>query len=121
MNSTKAQSIVFGAMATAVTITTIDALVKGQKRYPAISIPFGGLVATTALMGVANVAPDAAALFSVLVLTTALFGPSGDTFLTTLNRLTGTPVQGLKTAINAKNLDTANPNKTYKVGSVTVK
>jgi len=104
MNANKAQSVVLGGMVTAVTITTVDALVKGQKRYPAISIPFGGFVATAALMGIADVAPDSAALFSVLVLTTALFGPSGDTFLSVLNRLTGTQPVSSKPQTNSAGL-----------------
>ncbi len=121
MNSNKAQSVVLGAMVTAVLITTVDALVKGQKRYPAISIPFGGFVATAALMGVADVASDAAALFSVLVLTTALFGPAGDTFLKVLNRLTGAPIQGPRANIDPKQVDTTNPNTVFNAGTVRVK
>ena len=118
MNTDKAQGTILAAMGLAVGMTTIDALVKGQKKYPAISIPFGGFVATAGLMAAAQVAPDAAALFSVLVLTTALFGPSGDTFLALLNRLSGTSVQGLKKPVVQANLDKI-PNTRFQSGGVT--
>ena len=91
MNGNNAGGVILGSMTAAVVMTTVYDLTTKHKtaRAPAAMIPLGGIVATMILLGVANVAPEPAAMFAVLVLLATLAGPPGTQALSVVNTVLG--------------------------------